>query len=370
MLRSFLLAMIFSTGSSVLLAQTPSTTTVGGYGELHYNEPDGRTRGQLDFHRFVLYLSHSFTSELSFHSEVELEHTRLEAGEDDGGEINLEQAFVDYRLSSAAGIRAGILLSPVGLINLYHEPPAFHGVERPNVDRVIIPSTWSEAGVGVYGRVSDGLQYQVYLLAGLRAEGFSAEGGLRGGRQLGYRSDPGNPSITGRLDYSPVLGLQLGGSFFVGGSSGGSDSLGSATVALWSGDVRYATAGLSIRAVGAVATISDAQKINVAFGRNVADRIAGYYVEAAYNFLPFLAPASEQELFVFGRYEKYTTQASTTGFAAMQQFNRNDIVLGITYKPTSDTVFKFDYTFLNNNLDSGSYRNTRQLNVGVGYFFY
>jgi hypothetical protein len=207
-------------------------------------------------------------------------------------------------------------------------------------------------------------------MAGLSAAGFSAEGGLRGGRQLGFRSDPTNPSVTGRLDYSPALGLQLGGSFFLGGSSSGNDSLGSATVAMWSGDMRYATGDLTLRAVGALATIGDAEKINAVYGKGVADRIGGYYLEAAYNILPLIAPESEQELFLFGRFEKYNTQTSTTGFAALQQFNRNDVVLGVTYKPTSNTALKCDYTFLNNRLNAGSTRNTQQLNIGVGYFFY
>lgn len=370
MFRVCLLSMIATTFAPTVSAQSASTTTVGGYGELHYNEPDGRNRGQLDFHRFVIYLSHTFASDLSFYSEVELEHTRIEAGEDEGGELNLEQAFLDYRLGAGLGIRAGILLAPVGLINLYHEPPTFHGVERPSVDRVIIPSTWSEAGAGVYGGLSDELQYQVYVIAGLRAEGFSAESGLRGGRQLGFRSDPTNPSVTGRLDYSPALGLQLGGSFFLGGSSGGNDSLGSATVAMWSGDVRYVTGDFALRAVGALATIGNAEGINAMYGKGVADRITGYYLEAAHNILPLMAPESEQELFVFGRFEKYNTQAATTGFAARQEFNRTDIVLGVTYKPTSNTAVKCDYTFLNNRLNADSATNTQQLNIGVGYFFY
>ncbi|MDH3251170.1 MAG: hypothetical protein OEM41_00180 [Ignavibacteria bacterium] len=370
MVRLHMLTVLIISFSYPLFAQVTPTTTVGGYGELHYNEPDGRTRGQLDFHRFVVYLSHTFASDISLYSEVELEHTRIEAGEDDGGEISIEQAFLDYRLSTSIGVRAGILLTPVGLINLYHEPPTFHGVERPNVDRVIIPSTWSEAGAGVYGMLTDGLQYQAYIIAGLDAAGFSAGSGLRGGRQLGYRSNPANPSLTGRLDYTPVLGLQLGGSFFIGGSAGGNDSLGSATVAMWSGDIRYATRDLSLRAVGAIATIGDAEKINAVYRGAVADRIFGYYVEAAYNILPLLAPDSEQELFVFGRFEKYNTQAATTGFAALQQFNRNDIVLGVTYKPTYNTALKCDYTFLKNNLNAGSATNTKQLNIGLGYFFY
>lgn len=366
---SFSLALLLLLKFSASHAQTESKTTVGGYGELHYNEPDGSRRGVLDFHRFVIYLGHNFNEKISFRSEIEIEHTKLEAGSAAGGEVAIEQAYLDYSIHKNFGVRAGILLPPVGLINLYHEPPTFHGVERPNVDRVIIPATWRESGAGVYGTVNDDLKYQAYVMAGLKAEGFTASNGLRGGRQEALESNPANPSFTGRVDYSPVLGLQLGASFFVGGSSADVDSIGNATVAMWSTDARYDVDNFQFRAVGAIATIGDADKINLQFGNNVADRIYGFYVEGAYNFLPLVCSDSEQEFFFFARYEKYNTQAATTNIAAISAYNRNDVVLGLTYKPTYNTAFKFDYTFLNNELNSGAAKNTKQLNLGVGYYF-
>lgn len=351
-------------------AQTEASTTLGGYGELHYNEPDGHRRGMLDFHRFVLYVAHNFNAKLSFRSEIEIEHTRLEAGNPEGGELSIEQAFLEYQLSTAFGFRAGILLPPVGLINLYHEPPSFHGVERPAVDRVIIPTTWRESGAGVYGTISDNVSYQCYVVAGFNAKGFNANNGLRGGRQKAFESNPANPSLTGRLDYAPLPGLHLGGSFFYGNGSADNDSIGSANVGMWSGDVRYSTGDFSARAVGVYTTVGDAQKINARFGRSVADRMIGYYVEGAYNILPALCPDSDQELHAFARFEKYDTQSSTTGFARLTQFNRHDIVVGMTYKPTFNTAFKFDYTFQNNDLAAGAFPNTKQLNLGIGYYFF
>lgn len=366
---SFVVAALLLLHFSTALAQDGSKTTLGGYGELHYNEPDGSRPGMLDFHRFVLYLGHTFNEQLAFRSEVELEHTLIEAGEPDGGELSIEQAYLDYRLTKAVGIRAGIMLPPVGLINLYHEPPTFNGVERPSVDRVIIPTTWRESGAGIYGVLSDEVQYQLYVMAGLKAEGFNASNGLRGGRQKAFESNPVNPSFTGRVDYTPLLGLQLGAAFFIGSSAAGQDSIGSAMVSLWSADVRYSTGEFSFRAVGALATIGDADKINARFGKNVADKLYGYYLEGAYNVLPLLASDSEQELLVFARFEKYNTQATTTNFQPLSQYNRNDVIVGLTYKPTYNTAFKFDYTFLNNALNAGAARNTKQLNLGVGYFF-
>lgn len=360
---------VFLTLSTPFGVFAQGTTTIGGYGELHYNEPDGSSAGQLDFHRFVLYLGHDFNDQISFRSEVELEHTKIEAGEEEGGELALEQAFLEYRISRGFGLRGGILLAPVGLINLFHEPPTFHGVERPSVDRVIIPTTWRESGIGVFGSPLEDFGYQLYVVAGLDAAGFSGANGLRGGRQSGFESNPANPSLTGRVDYMPGTGLQLGGSFFAGSAAGDNDSIGTAMVTLWSADIRYTIAGASLKAVGAIGSIGDADLINKQFGANVADELYGFYIEGAYNILPLLCPDSEQSVTLFGRFERYNTQASTTGFSPLKQYDRTDIVVGASYHPVYNAVVKADYTFLRNALDSGPHSNTGQLNIGIGYAF-
>jgi hypothetical protein len=354
-------ALIFLTFSPALRGQ--ESTTVGGYGELHYNEPDGPAGGTLDFHRFVLYLGHSFNENLAFKSEVEIEHTKLEGGE--GGELAIEQAFLDWHFCSSIGLRAGILLPPVGIINQIHEPPTFNGVERPNVDRLIIPATWRESGAGIVGSPGEGLNYQLYVVAGLKAEGFDGANGIRGGRQEALESSPMNPSLTGRLDYVPFPGLKVGGSFFFGNTTGGDSALGSGTLALFAGDVQYTIDQLSLRAEGAMESIGDAGRINAAFGNDVADQIYGYYIEGAYDMMSFLAPESEYKLSPFIRYEKYNTQSKVTGFTANPLYDRNDVTIGATLKPTYNTAFKIDYQFLNNAADA----NAKVFNVGVGYSF-
>ena len=354
---------------STAFAQDQPRPTVGGYGEIHYNEPDGAPRGQIDFHRFVLFVGHSFTEKISFRSEIEIEHTKIEAGAADGGEVALEQAYLDFRLADAVGIRAGILLAPVGLVNLTHEPPAFNGVERPAVDRVIIPTTWREAGAGIYGTPAEGVQYQLYLTAGLNAQGFDAANGIRGGRQEGFESNPANPSLTGRVDFSPAAGLALGASFFAGNANAGTDSIGSAAVSLWSADVRYAAGPVALRGLVAVASIGDAALINRSTGGNVADRLFGYYLEGAYNLFPLIVPGSDIDLFLFLRYEKYNTQARTTGFTPLAQYDRIDIVLGMTLKPVYNVAVKTDYTWMRNALNSPSAPNSGQFNLGLGYYF-
>ncbi len=209
-----LIVALFLFAANTVYSQKEESTTVGGYGELHYNEPNGDRKGQLDFHRFIIYLDHSFNKWITFKSETELEHTNAASGE-----LALEQAYLDFHLSERFGIRAGIILPPIGIINLYHEPPTFDGVERPNVDKSIIPTTWREAGAGVYGRLAEEWTYQLYLVAGLDASGFSGKDGIRGGRQEGVQSKVTNPSVTGRMDYFQIQGMKLGGSFFLGNSA-------------------------------------------------------------------------------------------------------------------------------------------------------
>jgi hypothetical protein len=363
--------------SALLVAQfavsplhAQESTSVGGYGELHYNEPDGSARGVLDLHRFVIYLGHSFTEKLAFKSEVEIEHTKIEAtgsGGAEGGEVAVEQAYLDWHFSKQIAMKAGIILLPIGIVNQYHEPPVFNGVERPNVEDLIIPTTWRESGAGIYGSLSEGVSYQLYVVAGLKAEGFGGEQGIREGRQEALESSVINPSVTGRLEYLPVPELKLGGSGFIGQTTDGIDSLGSGTVTLLSGDAQYSTGRLAFRAVGAFTTLTDADLINRAYGNNVGENMYGYYAEGAYDILPFFCEEPDQALRLFMRYEKYNTQSKVgpSVSAANPAYDREDITVGTTYKPTYNTAFKCDYQFFNNAAGS----NTKQFNLGIAYSF-
>jgi len=118
-------------------------TTIGGYGELHYNNYRGDTpagvdqkNDEIDFHRFVLFFSHQFNDWISFRSEIELEHAI--AGDGKAGEIELEQAYLDFALNKHYNVKAGVFLIPLGIINETHEPPTFYGVERNEVEKRII----------------------------------------------------------------------------------------------------------------------------------------------------------------------------------------------------------------------------------------
>ena len=120
---------------------------IGGYAQIDYNQPfanETRQNGTFDVHRLVLFVGYKFNDRLSFFSEIEIEHVK---------EIYLEQAFLEYSLTSWLNLRAGMLIIPMGIVNEYHEPPTFNGVERPNLDKYIIPTTWREIGAGISGNL-------------------------------------------------------------------------------------------------------------------------------------------------------------------------------------------------------------------------
>lgn len=347
-------------------------TSLGGYGEVHFQNASGpNTPGVVSVARFVVFLSHQFSEKIAFRSELEVEDTKVEGGAS-GGEVALEQIYLDYMLSPAFTLRAGLVLSPIGIVNETHEPPTFNGVERPAFDHDVLPSTWRDIGVGVVGRVpgGSGLGYRVYLLNGLLASGFSAEEGIRGGRQEGKNASFANPSLTGRLEWVRP-GLTIGGSFWYGGSANQDPALGTGAfdnaVALVSADARYDTGPFSFRGVVANISIADAQLVNAAHGGQVGSRIAGGYLEGAYNLLSAAAPASTQRLDVFLRHERYNTQAGIpTGVVRDDVFARRITTLGLTYKPLYNVVFKGDYQLRRTKAGVGE---DELLNLGVGYQF-
>jgi hypothetical protein len=357
---------------SPLLAQDSETTSVGGYGEVHYTNATGpNTPGIVNVKRFVVYLAHSFSERLAFRSELELEDTKIEGGAA-GGEVALEQAYLDYQVSPAFTVRAGLVLPPVGIVNEVHEPPTFNGVARPNFDHDVIPTTWRDIGVGAVGTVpgSAGLSYRIYLLNGLRADGFDAVSGIRGGRQEGKEASFANPSVTGRLEWGRP-GLKVGGSFWYGGSANQDPALGSGTfensVAVVAADARYDAGPLMFRGVLANISIADAEAINAAYGGQVGSRIAGGYVEAAYNLLSVLAPGSTQRLNSFLRYENYNTQAGVpAGVVRDDALARRITTFGLSYKPVYNAVFKGDYQLQRNKAGVGE---GEVLSLGVGYQF-
>lgn len=349
-------------------AQSNPTTTVGGYGEIHFVDPSDATP-TADVARVVIYLAHSFDDRLTFRSELEVEHARLEAGGSEG-EVALEQAYLDYRFSDRFTLRSGLVLIPIGIINETHEPPTFNGVARPTVERNVIPSTWREIGVGALGQIGGGWSYRAFIVNGIKAEGFSAGSGIRGGRQEGQKASFANYALTGRVEWARP-GLKVGFAGLYGGTADTNSAVGEgafgAPVTVLAADARWQSGPWSARALLANVAISEAEAINTAYGADVGSRIQGGYVEGAYDLMPLLTSADRGRLDAFVRYEFLNTQADVpAGVTADPANDRTLVTGGLTFRPTSDVAFKADYAILRNDASAGE---GETFSLGVGFSF-
>lgn len=341
---------------------------LSGYMDYHLNKPGGDP-ATADFHRFVLLFGHSFNDRIQFWSELELEHALVEA-DGPSGELELEQAYLDFFITPRLNFRAGIMLAPVGLINERHEPPMFNGVERPFVDTVILPSTWFDSGAGIFGDLGKGFTYKAYVMSALDSSRFNAEEGIRGGRQKAFESSAQNPAFTGRVEYHGLPGLSLGGSFWTGRSGFATPGI-NPRVNVAEFDGRFSVSRFDFRGEFAQITMDQTARLNSLLQRtagvnpNIAERMRGFYWETAYHLFP---RRFAHDLVAFMRYENFDTQnRMAQGFLPLKQFDRAAWVTGLTYFPEPDVALKFDYTILRN--ESRFVRARDSLNFGIGWWF-
>jgi hypothetical protein len=344
----------------------------GGYGEIHSNFTEGTESDSFDFHRLVLYLGYDWADWIKFHSETELEHAFVHDGD---GEISIEQAYVDFLFSDDFNIKAGRILTPIGIINQTHEPPTFNGVERPNFSKYIIPTTWSSDGVGLFGSLNPSLNYEAYVVAGLDGDSFSSSG-IRGGR-IKSKQSLNEVAVTGRLDYRPFAealsnsdqSLRLGLSGYFGGLDnvdGGGGSGKDGEMAMTSGDFEYSISKFDFRGVIANTNIDGARD----FGGGVAEEMFGWYLEGAYHFWPDewkTGKLEKSDATVFVRYEEYDTQHEMpSGIAEDKSKDRDELTFGTNFYLTPNFVIKADYQILDD--DSGTDRDDL-FNLGIGWAF-
>ena len=344
-------------------------TNLSGYMDFHYNKPEFGD-GVLDFHRFVLLVTHSFSDRIRFVSEVEIEHALVEGGEEKG-ELELEQAYVDFLLHRSFNVRAGMMLMPVGIINERHEPPVYYGVERPFVDTVIVPTTWFETGAGIHGEVGRGWRYRAYVTAPLNAAEFSAEDGLAEGKQKGSEANAGRIATTGRLEYVGVRGLTVGASWWNGRSGFEFRPRFDVPVKLAEADARYSRNRFEGRLQFAQVWIDNAELLNDALTRrvgvdpNIARVLRGFYAEGGYRFIE---GARFGDAGGFLRYENFDTQYRMAGSGiGLPQLDRDAWVFGATYWPDPDIAIKADYSVVRNR--SAFIQAPNSFNLGLGWWF-
>ncbi|MCO4820828.1 MAG: hypothetical protein KC469_02090 [Flavobacteriaceae bacterium] len=339
--------------------------TVGGYAEIDYNQPEG-ANGKMDVHRLVMLLGYKFNDRVQFVTEIEYEHVK---------ELYVEQAFLNYNLNDNFNIRGGLMLVPMGIVNEYHEPTTFNGVERPSMDKSIVPTTWREIGAGVTGKFDEvSLRYQAYIFNGFSSlngeKTLGGSNGLRNGRQKGAESIINTPNLSAKIDYYGIQGLRLGLSGYFGRTQAedavqetpGAD----VGVTMLGFDARYINKRFSARGQFVQTYIKDAEAYNTLNDADLGSEMMGWYLEAAYNLLPL---NKTQKLDAFVRYENYDTHASVTdaGISKNLSYERNEWTTGLSYHVAQGAVVKADYQWFDNAVAGNEVKG--QLNLGIGVWF-
>lgn len=378
-----------STTSSYLnsagqMLESNTKLSIGGYGEVHYNQPLVKNQyspGTLDVHRLVLFVGYNFSKNTRFVSEIEFEYAK---------ELWVEQAFLQQKLGKNVYLRAGLMLVPMGIINEYHEPATFNGVERPVIDNKLSLSTWREIGIGVAGSwMALSLRYQAYIMGGLNGYDtkgvFSADKGLREGRQKGSKAYLTSPNFSGKIEYFGVRNLNIGLSGYLGKSQSkllsslNRDSVEQILeadssvvgIAMTGVDFRYNRKGFEARGQFYYTWISNTEQYNVFAAtaeknNNLGSGMIGYYAEAGYDILRLLAK-TELELVPFIRYEYYDMQHTVAVPVTKNNFYANTVITtGLTFRLNRHAVFKTDIQF-DKSKEADSWSKT--LNAGIGVMF-
>jgi hypothetical protein len=373
----------------------PKGLSIGGYGEAFYRNQLGKTgsdacaasAGACDFSdilRVVLYTGYRFTDKIVFNSEVEFEHQR---------QVFVEFAYLDFLLSDAVRLRAGNVLVPMGFTNELHEPVFFNGVERPEVERNIIPTTWNENGVGLHGELAPGLTYKLYGLAGLNAARRPSPGNwVRGLRTRGgtTASTADERALAETFAGAVALAWErgpvaLGASAYHGRAGQGQvvqplPVSGTQTrpqdlreldaeITMFEAHARVALRGAELKALAVQGTLGDAALLNAKHqltgAGGIGSRVRGAYVEGAFDVLS-LVGAQGAQLVPFLRYEllKFHDEVPA-GFQKNPALDADLVVTGLTYKPIPTVALKGDFTWRGTRASSGSVQ--RAVNLGVSF---
>jgi hypothetical protein len=349
--------------------------SIGGYGEVLYQSfasdndagaPSGKI-DEVDVLRGIVYVGYKWNDQWLLNTELEWEH----GSTGKNGEASIEFAYVDRLIRPEANVRAGLVLLPMGLVNELHEPTVFLGAKRPGIESAIIPTTWRETGVGLFGEAG-GFTYRSYLLNGIDARGFTA-GGLRGGRTKGSNAKAEDLAWVGRLDWTATPGLVAGGSLYYGGSGQGlvdpvTGSKLDVTTRITELHLDWKWRALQARALWADAELDDVAGLNRALAltgnKSVGEAMDGYYLEAGYDL--FAGRGDDSRLVPFARWETYDTQSAVpAGYARNPASDVEQLTLGLQWYPFEQLVVKADWM----DVDNGAGTGVDQINLALGWVF-
>jgi opacity protein-like surface antigen len=357
----------------------PSKIKIGGYGQVDYSQAlvnETKGVGTLDVHRLVLFLGYSFNQKWEMVTEIELEHVQ---------EIFVEQAYLTYKHNKYINFKGGLILIPMGYINEYHEPPSFFGVERPLLDTKVVPTTWREIGIGIYGRIPEiGAKYQLYVVNGFigydDVAKFDGASAYRNGRQKGAESLLNYPNLSGKIELFGIKNIKLGLSGYFGKSQSSLVSeiakintaeLSQAdssviTVNMIGLNAAYNKGALQLRTQAVYSHNNNVVAYN-AFGKtNLGKELFGYYFEASYAV--YSSAKTTARLVPFLRFENFDTQFSVDPATTQNSENHRKLwTAGLSFFPVNGLVLKADYQWINT--ASADKTPTKSINVGFGYMF-
>lgn len=404
-------AMAHPEGNDTLRVEKKSRLSVGGYGEavmtknffsdsyLRYVSPEkyrNQSHGRFDLPHVVIYLGYDFGKGWSMGSEIEFEHGGTESamefeneegGEyeqevERGGEVALEQFWIQKSFKPQLNVRAGMLVVPVGQTNAHHLPTEFFGVYRPEGENTIMPCTWHEVGVSLWGKAGD-WRYEAMFLPGLDSERFGNQGWIHDGSASPYEFKIANNYAAAlRIDNTSVPGLRLSLSGYVGDSfrntmAPTSDIKGvHGTVSIGSFDFCYNANNFIARGHFDYGHLSDSKKItdfnmqmpskSPSKRQKIASDAIATGIEAGYNFFA-LNPAlkeRKQRLYLFGRYDYYDSMYRMEKNLDDKWCGRQRVAVGVNYYPIRDIVVKGEYAI---GLLKKPFNNEPSISLGIAY---
>lgn len=394
-----------------------SRLTIGGYGEavytrnffsdkyLRYTDAEtyknDKSHGRFDLPHVVLWLGYDFGRDWSLGTEIEFEHggtesaveiEEEEAGEyesevERGGEVALEQFWINKAwLGGKINLKMGHIIVPVGATNMYHLPTEFFTNYRSEGESTIMPCTWHETGVSLWGEVGK-WRYEAMLLPGLDSDRFGRQTWIAGGAGSPYEFKIAN-SYAGafRVDNFSIKGLRLSLSGYAGNSFRNTLSVTQnekykdvkGTVLIGAFDFCYDNHNLIVRGNFDYGHLTDSElitKYNMSMRNDspspkqavASDAISGG-VEAGYNFFGIgqNQRLKEQSLYLFGRYEYYDSMYRTQGTIQDAAWcGRQRLAFGVNYRPIKDIVIKGEYSI---GLLDSAYNNEPSVSLGIAYY--
>ena len=387
--------------------------TIGGYGEAvasrmfysnnykRYTSADlyknDQGFGQFDLPHVVLYLGYDFGKGWSLGTEIEFEHggteSAVEVEEEEtgeyeseverGGEVALEQFWLQKTFTRALNLRIGHMVVPVGGTNNAHMPTEFFGVYRPEGENTILPCTWHETGVSLWGRAG-AWRYEAMFIAGLDADRFGNKGWIHDGSGSPYEFKMATAYAGAlRIDNYSVKGLRLSVSGYLGNSANNTlNATGKykglhGTVAIGAVDFMYNGHNFIARGNVDYGHLSNSLEITTANmstradspspKTNIGEAAIAMGIEAGYDIFSQIAStrAREQRFYIFGRYDYYDSMYQTVkNMTDEKMWQRHKITAGVNYYPLPQIAIKGEYSY---RILPSQYNNEPTISLGICY---